>query len=433
MGKIVLPKHLTPGFYKDRTSSVPVSIDWDNKITNGLQVAVSRHASGRNYDYVRKKFERGGTGTYSKGVGKYGEGVYLSPGSQYFETDNTLASVGEYTFIVVAEPDNVTDWFFSSIFFVTADASTTSSFGLFKNGGTGSSAAHILQHGANTAASYTHDQIVNNEVFVCRWDGSTVYFYANGEEVSSSAFSASVASTSGDLKLFSNKDTFDSEGTHYLTAIWDRCLTKAEAIEISKHPFDIFKPINDGISFTPSVATGNFTLTADSGSYTYTGTAAELAAGLVMSADSGSYTYTGTAVDLNVGFVLSADSGTYTYTGTAANLVFASPGNFTLSADSGAYTYTGNAADLKASLIMAADSGAYTYTGTAAGLDKGFTLSADSGSYVYTGTGVGFGQVYVMTADSGSYEYIGSIASITSSVDVWTVQPNDTSSWTVIT
>lgn len=153
-------------------------------------------------------------------------------------------------------------------------------------------------------------------------------------------------------------------------------------------------------------------LTADTGSYTYTGTNADLLRGLILNADSGAYTYTGTAAPLQQGRILTADSGSYTYTGTEVTLTFASVGNFILTADTGAYTYSGTSIDLLTTRILAADSGAYTYTGTAIDLSRGFVLSADSGAYTYAGTNIDFVQQRILNAISGAYVYNGTNANI---------------------
>ena len=178
-------------------------------------------------------------------------------------------------------------------------------------------------------------------------------------------------------------------------------------------------------------AGGAFTLTADSGSYTYTGTAAELDLAALLGADSGTYTYTGTAADLNRGFYLEGASGAYVYSGTDAALTFAGAGNFTLNAETGNYTYSGTDAELDADLILSADTGTYVYTGTAAELNRGYPLSADSGSYVYSGTDADLSKTQVLSADSGTYIYAGTSATISSSGQIWTIQPDDTSLWAV--
>jgi hypothetical protein len=153
-------------------------------------------------------------------------------------------------------------------------------------------------------------------------------------------------------------------------------------------------------------------LSADSGAYTYAGTAAELIKGSLLAADSGSYAYTGTTADLIRGLVLDASTGAYTYTGTTVTLTFASAGDFTLTADSGAYVYSGTVAELVSSRVLTADSGAYVYTGTNAELTSGFMLQADTGTYAYTGTAVDFVQQRVLDALSGTYVYNGTAANI---------------------
>jgi len=174
-----------------------------------------------------------------------------------------------------------------------------------------------------------------------------------------------------------------------------------------------------------------FVIAADSGTYTYSGTAAELDAGFAISANSGSYTYSGTNADLNRGYPLSANSGTYTYSGTDVTLTFAGAGAFTLSADSGSYAYSGTNAELDAGLVLTADSGSYTYNGTTVTLTHNYPLAADSGSYTYSGTAAALKLTSVLAATSGSYAYTGSNVTLQASGQAWTVQTNDGSTWTV--
>lgn len=125
-------------------------------------------------------------------------------------------------------------------------------------------------------------------------------------------------------------------------------------------------------SATPIVATPTHTitssaantLTADSGSYSYTGTNAELIRAKILIAASGSYTYTGTSVNLLKGHLLAADSGSYVYTGTDATLIFTPAGSFVLTADTGTYSYTGQDINFNRNRVIIASSGNYTYNGT---------------------------------------------------------------------
>lgn len=178
------------------------------------------------------------------------------------------------------------------------------------------------------------------------------------------------------------------------------------------------------------IASGAFTLAADSGSYSVTGTAADLLLGAEVSADSGSYTYSGTDADLNRGYALAADSGAYAYSGTDATLTFSPAGDFTLIADSGTYTYTGTNAGLEAAFVIPSDSGAYTYTGTDAGLNRGFSLVADSGTYSYTGSDADFSVTVTLEAEAGTYTYTGTGVILKASGQVWTIQADAVTTWT---
>jgi len=186
------------------------------------------------------------------------------------------------------------------------------------------------------------------------------------------------------------------------------------------------------VAFGIAAATGASTLTADSGSYTFTGSAVSLERGLTLSADSGGYSYSGTGSDLSKGSVLAlgsgsytysgtntdllkglslgADSGAYTYSGTAAMLTFTGAGSFELAAESGAYTYSGSEGSLLADRNLAADSGAYSYTGTAATLSHNMFLVADSGAYSYSGANAALTASLTLSVDSGEYAYAGTSA-----------------------
>ncbi len=58
-------------------------------------------------------------------------------------------------------------------------------------------------------------------------------------------------------------------------------------------------------------------------------------------------------------FTLSADGGTYSYSGNNANLIYTPAGAFTLSADGGTYSYSGNNADLRFNRVLLADGGIF--------------------------------------------------------------------------
>ena len=128
-----------------------------------------------------------------------------------------------------------------------------------------------------------------------------------------------------------------------------------------------------------------YTLTADGGTYTFTGTAADLFFNRVLSADGdsftfsgtdanilynrvitaegGSYTYSGFDLDLLFHRILSADNGNYTYTGFDADLLYHSGSTYTLNAEAGIYTLTGNDVDLLVNRYILLEPGIFTLTG----------------------------------------------------------------------
>jgi len=183
----------------------------------------------------------------------------------------------------------------------------------------------------------------------------------------------------------------------------------------------------------PAAAGGAENLIADSGSYTYTGTAAGLLLSALISGDTEAYIYTGTAADLNLGRTISAETDQYTYTGTAADLTFTSIGNFTLTADTDSYIYTGTAADLFFGANLIADTDQYIYTGTAATLTHNLNLVADTAQYTYTGTVAALQSGRIMISESGSYIITGTAVAFDFSSDIWTDEPNVITTWTAET
>jgi len=157
---------------------------------------------------------------------------------------------------------------------------------------------------------------------------------------------------------------------------------------------------------------GATTLTADSGSYSVTGTAASLEIGRKVAANSGSYAITGTAANLHRGFPMAAASGSYAVTGTAATLLKGS----TVSATSGSYTINGTTASLEFNRKLTAGSGSYSVTGTDATLTYtpagSVTLTADPGSYAFIGTAASLLVGRTLTAASGSYAVTGTAATL---------------------
>jgi len=190
--------------------------------------------------------------------------------------------------------------------------------------------------------------------------------------------------------------------------IWDVLVTGA--VNESIGGSDILSGSNSGSMGTKvtkgSVGGAAETITADSGSYAYTGTTVPIIGALNITSDAGSYTQTGTDVNLRADFNASSDSGAYLYTGTTTPIL----GAFNIVTDTGAYVYTGTdvtLVDPVADETLIAEVGAYIYTGTTIPFGYSARLVADTGNYTYTGTDIDLRFGSALVVDAGSYAYTG--------------------------
>jgi len=123
------------------------------------------------------------------------------------------------------------------------------------------------------------------------------------------------------------------------------------------------------------------TLSAGSGSYSVTGSAAAFKRSLKMLAGSGSYALTGSAAAFLKGVTLSADAGSYSLTG--GDVAYLR--GYALPADAGSYTLSGANAAFQRGLVMQADAGSYSLTGSSADFSLDFTLLAGGNTSQTTG------------------------------------------------
>jgi hypothetical protein len=158
------------------------------------------------------------------------------------------------------------------------------------------------------------------------------------------------------------------------------------------------------LALGPAAVTA-YSLSAESGSFSVTGTAATLRASRRLTADASSFAVSGTAAGLRADRKLSAAAGSYAVTGTDATLTHQS--GFTLLADSGSFSVTGTAAALTAQRRLNAEAGAFSVTGTAAGLQSGRRLTAESGAYALAGEAASLLAQRRLIAAAGSYALTG--------------------------
>lgn len=158
-------------------------------------------------------------------------------------------------------------------------------------------------------------------------------------------------------------------------------------------------------------ATTAITLPADSGSFSYTGTAATLTTARLVDADSGAFSFSGTDATLTASRQVDAESGSFGFTGADATLTV----QRTLLAEAGPFSFTGQDATLtlvQADFILDAESGSFGFTGQDANLEIGRLLEAESGSFAWAGQDATLTAARIIDIESGSYGWTGQDASL---------------------
>lgn len=115
-------------------------------------------------------------------------------------------------------------------------------------------------------------------------------------------------------------------------------------------------------------------------------------------------------------YTLTADHGSFTLTGQAANLV----ASRVITAEHGTFALSGQAAGLQASRKLVVDHGSFTLSGQNVALQAGRKLLADHGAFTLTGQDVGFtytpaGATYSLTAETGIFTLSGQAAALAAS------------------
>lgn len=164
------------------------------------------------------------------------------------------------------------------------------------------------------------------------------------------------------------------------------------------------------IAFKKASGGTAYTLTADAGSVTITGTAATLGAGRKLDAATGSMAITGTAATLGKGIKLSADPGAVSISGTDVSFLIGRA----VAANVGSVAIAGQDAGLNAGRLVAANGGAVTITGTDAALSKASSsvLVASAGVVTITGADVTLKVGRNIAADAGTVQIAGTDAAL---------------------
>ena len=236
-----------------------------------------------------------------------------------------------------------------------------------------------------------------------------------------------------------NLDTLEAAGTAYSLSCeagsytltgQDACInTTGNSIHLGTTVNDINLISTNVIDTCPDGDTA-YSLTIEAGSYTITGTVANLEYHSVIDIGAGSYSISGTAASLEYHSVVSIEAGSYSLTGTAASLEYHSlvgigSGSYSISgtdanleyhqlfnAEAGSYTITGADATLVYSIRIGAESGSYAITGTAANLEFHSLAGIGAGAYSITGTASNLELHSLIAIESGSYAISGTAANL---------------------
>jgi len=195
--------------------------------------------------------------------------------------------------------------------------------------------ATAINQGTITAGVLQHVAVTRS--------GTVVKHFVNGWQVGIDGSSADDASIATAAAIGAR--SFSTAASVWLGSISDvrlynRGLTDSEVWDIYSNPTGIILPRKRVLK--RNAAGGAFSIAADSGSYSLTGTAATLKFGRLLSAGSGSFSATGSAAGLLFDRKLAANAGSFSVTGTAATPKFGR----LLSAGSGAYSISGKSANL---------------------------------------------------------------------------------------
>jgi len=167
--------------------------------------------------------------------------------------------------------------------------------------------------------------------------------------------------------------------------------------------------VNASITFSLQAAPNSFNLTADKGTYNFTGNAATLTRTVLLVSSSGNFIETGNAASLNRGLKLASSAGSFNESGNNAALVVAR----LVTGSTGVFLFTGNAATFTkttASKTLLADIGTFTSTGNDAGFNLSRKLTSSTGAYSETGNAAGLQATRKAMAASGAFTVTGNTA-----------------------
>lgn len=286
------------------------------------------------------------------------------------------------------------------------------------------SAAHNIWYklpgdGAGTSGTDSGYNLDRNTPHTMGWsfDKSDIRVFVDGSQLFNVGYTFALNYENTDVGLMTlSTDTTSRpsamsgfNGLMKLVLYTPTVLTDDQFARLNDDPYGCIQPRHQTFYSFPTAGGENVTLTADAGSYTLTGTAADLFRGINVSATAGSYTVTGAEADLLKAFKLAAESGSFAIAGTGAGVTH----DHNLAAAAGAFSITGMDAALLFGLTLGAESGSFTIAGNAASVLYDRTVAAVTGALTLTGADVAMALGVVLGADAGAFAITGSAASLT--------------------
>lgn len=367
-----------PWFEQPQTA---VEVNWENPLSRGLLFLAPLNPTTGLRELVRGHLLTR-TGALTPTPSR--NGIYPTfAASNYLDLPSVpaLGTTGPATFAWTQEPRSTSAYStllqinFGSgtnaflIYQSASDANYQLAVGPAGNGGGNNGSAANFAVGSATNGALDRFVLVA-AAGVLNYFTANYSLWKNGVKVAAATSTTFGSTTTAVARIGATNTGSDPfEGLIGNLHIWNRSLTDAEAAAWSSPggEFSLFAPRVQYL--WSSILSGAYTLNAETGVYTFTGSDATLLHNYALTLDSASYSLTGSNATLLKGLILDAASGSYTLTGSNATFVY----NKLLNASSGSYSVTG--AD--ANLIYTPGSGAYT-------------LNAESGAYVLTGSDVTF-------------------------------------------